>query len=75
MKIGIISDTHDNVPKIKEAVIVGLPDSMMGEEIHACIILKEGETATQEEIIAYSKGRMAAYKCPKTVPFPIFFVK
>jgi len=56
-------------PKIKEAVIVGLPDPNLGEEIHACIVLKENETATPTELIEYSRERLAAYKCPKTVTF------
>jgi len=56
-------------PKVKEAVVVGIPDPVLGEEIHASIVLKEGESATQEEIIEYSKERMAAYKCPKVVHF------
>ncbi len=56
-------------PKIAEAVIAGLPDPNTGEEIHAAIVLKEKQTATSEEIISYSKERMAAYKCPKTVCF------
>jgi len=56
-------------PKVKEAVVVGIPDPVLGEEIHASVVLKEGESATQEEIIEYSKERMAAYKCPKAVHF------
>ena len=56
-------------PKIEEAVITGLPEANTGEEIHAAIVLKENQTATAEEIISYSKERMAAYKCPKTVCF------
>lgn len=55
--------------KIKEAVVIGLPDPITGEEIHACVVLKENETATPAEIIEYTKERMAAYKCPKTVFF------
>ncbi|MBN1896019.1 long-chain fatty acid--CoA ligase [bacterium] len=56
-------------PAVQDAVVVGLPDPIMGEEIYACIVLKEGMSATQEEIIAYTKERMAAYKCPKSVFF------
>ena len=56
-------------PKIKEAVVVGVSDDIYGEEIHAAIVLKEGETATQDEIIDYSKERMAAYKCPRLIHF------
>lgn len=56
-------------PKVKEVVVVGLPDSRQGEEIHACIVLKEGEEATPEEIIEYIKERIAAYKCPRIIHF------
>ena len=56
-------------PKVKEAVVVGIPDALHGEEIHACIVLRNGERATQEEMIAYVKERMAAYKCPKVIHF------
>ena len=56
-------------PKIKEAVVVGVPDAIQGEEIYACIVLREGEEATPGEIIDYSKERMAAYKCPKAIRF------
>ncbi|MBN2104982.1 AMP-binding protein [bacterium] len=56
-------------PKVKEAVVVGLPDNLTGEEIHAGVVLKGNETATPAEIIDYTKERMAAYKCPKTVFF------
>ena len=56
-------------PKVAETIIVGLPDSHMGEEIHAAVVLKPGETATPDEIITYSHERMANYKCPKTVHF------
>ena len=56
-------------PKVKEAVVVGVPDPRQGEEIHACIVLKEGEEATQEEIIEYIKERIAAYKCPRIIHF------
>ncbi len=56
-------------PKVLECVVVGLPDSRMGEEIHAGVVLKKGESATPEEIISYCREMMAAYKAPKTVTF------
>ncbi len=56
-------------PKVMEAVVVGVPDPVQGEEIHAGIVLKDGEEATQEEIIEYIKERIATYKCPKVVHF------
>jgi long-chain acyl-CoA synthetase len=56
-------------PKIREAVVVGLPDPVQGEEIHACAVVKPGETAEEAEIIDYVRERIALYKCPKSVVF------
>lgn len=56
-------------PQIAETVIVGLPDSQMGEDIHAAVVLRDSETGDVNEILAYSRERMANYKCPKTVHF------
>ncbi|MCP4668739.1 MAG: long-chain fatty acid--CoA ligase, partial [Deltaproteobacteria bacterium] len=56
-------------PKIKDLVIVGIPDDLKGEVPKAFIQLKEGETATLEEIRAFCKPRMAPYKAPVAVEF------
>ena len=56
-------------PKIQEAVSVGIPDPYRGETVKAYIVLKKGETATGEEIIAFCKEKLAAYKVQKLVEF------
>ncbi len=56
-------------PKIFEAAVFGVPDEKWGEAVNAAIVLKEGETATQEEIIAFCKEYQAAYKAPKAIVF------
>jgi long-chain acyl-CoA synthetase len=56
-------------PKVKEGISVGLPDPRKGERIKVYIILKEGETATPEEFIAYFKERLTPYKVPSEVEF------
>lgn len=56
-------------PKIKEAAVIGVPDEKRGETVKAFIILKEGEAATEEEIIQWAKERMAAYKYPRIIEF------
>jgi len=56
-------------PKVKEGISVGLPDSRKGERIKVYIILKEGETATAEEFIAYFKEKLTPYKVPSEVEF------
>ncbi|MBU2548915.1 MAG: long-chain fatty acid--CoA ligase, partial [Proteobacteria bacterium] len=56
-------------PKVQEAVTVGIPDQYRGETVKAYVVLKPGETATQEEIIAFAREKLAAYKSPKAVEF------
>ena len=56
-------------PKVKEVAAVGVPDEYKGEVPKVFIVLKEGETATEEEIIAYCKENLAKYKIPKYVEF------
>jgi long-chain acyl-CoA synthetase len=56
-------------PKVKEAAVIGVPDERRGETVKAFVVLKEGETATEEEIIAFCRERMAAYRVPRIVEF------
>ncbi len=56
-------------PKVQEAVVVGVPDPRRGETVKAFLVLKPGETATEKEIIAFCKERLAPYKVPKMVEF------
>jgi long-chain acyl-CoA synthetase len=56
-------------PKIREAAVVGVPHDEWGEEIGAAIVLMEGEDLAPEEVSAYVKDRIAAYKYPRVVWF------
>src|SRR5574340_562469 len=57
-------------PKVKEAVVVGVPhEEFMGEKIKAYIVLKDGATATAEEIIEYCRQELSKFKVPKEVEF------
>jgi long-chain acyl-CoA synthetase len=57
-------------PKVKDAVVVGLPhEEFLGEKIKAYIVLKEGETATEEEIIQFCSEQLSKFKVPKEVEF------
>lgn len=56
-------------PKVAMAAVVGVPDPLKGELAKAFIILKKGETATEEEIIRFTRDRMAKYKAPRSVEF------
>jgi long-chain acyl-CoA synthetase len=55
--------------KVLEVAVAGLPDPHRGETVKAWIVLKPGETATEQEIIEWSKERLASYKYPRQVEF------
>jgi len=56
-------------PKIREAAVVGVPHNEWGEEIGAAVVLHDGEELPTEEVSAYVKERIAAYKYPRVVWF------
>jgi long-chain acyl-CoA synthetase len=56
-------------PKTAEAAVVGMADPVMGEDVLAFVVLKDGETATAAEVMAFCETRIARFKCPKEVRF------
>ena len=56
-------------PKVLEACAIGVPDAYSGERIKAFVVLKPGETATEEEIIEYCRQNLVKYKVPKYIEF------
>ena len=56
-------------PKVSDVQVIGVPDKQYGEEIMACVILKEGETSDADEIKTYVRNNMAKHKVPKYVDF------
>jgi len=56
-------------PKVKEAVCFGVRDPYRGQTVRACIVLKEGESATPGEIIEFCQERLARFKVPKLLEF------
>jgi long-chain acyl-CoA synthetase len=56
-------------PDVSLAAVIGVPHDQYGEEIKAFVVRKEDATATEAEIIAWSKENMAAYKYPREIVF------
>ena len=64
-----IEDLLRGNPKIVDVYVYGVPDERLGEEVAAAIKLKQGETATNEEIRAFCDGCIARFKIPRQIRF------
>jgi len=64
-----IEDVLYEHPKVREAAAAGIPVAGKGERVKVYVVLKEGQTATEEEIIAFCRDNLAPYKVPKFVEF------
>ena len=56
-------------PKVRDVAVIGRPDPKWGEAVHAVIVLREGGTASEAEILDWCADRIAGYKRPKSVSF------
>ena len=56
-------------PKVRDVQVIGVPDKQYGEEILAAIILKDGESMTEDEMKAYIRSHMARHKVPRYIEF------
>lgn len=56
-------------PAVAEASVAGIPDAKQGESVKAWVVLKTGKSATAEEIQAWCREKLVAYKVPKSIEF------
>ena len=56
-------------PKVSDVQVIGVPDEKYGEEIMACVILKDGESMTEQEMKDFVAASMARHKVPRYVDF------
>ena len=57
---------HDEISLV---AVIGIPHDQMGEEIKAYVVLEEGSTLSESDVIEYTKNKLAAYKYPRLVEF------
>ena len=56
-------------PKIADASVIGMPDKLRGERVYAFVVLKEGATATPDEVAKFCKEELVRYKVPRKIIF------
>jgi acyl-CoA synthetase (AMP-forming)/AMP-acid ligase II len=64
-----VEDAINKHPAVLEAAVVGVPDEIWGESVKALVVLKQGQKATEEEIVEVCRKNLASYKKPKSVEF------
>ena len=64
-----IDDVLYRHPAIEAAAVIGIADELYGEAVAAFVVLKPGETASEEDLKNFCRARLADYKCPQTFRF------
>jgi fatty-acyl-CoA synthase len=64
-----VEDAIFSHPEVAEVAVIGIPDTKWGEMVMALVVTTEGSTLTEPDLIAYTKTKLAGYKCPKVVEF------
>jgi len=62
-----VEDAVFSHPEVAEVAVIGVPDEKWGELVTALVVVTPGSSLTPEEIIAYTRTKLAGYKCPKKV--------
>ena len=56
-------------PAVHDVACIGIPHEEMGEELRALVVLTEGQSASEDEILTYCRARLSSFKCPRSVEF------
>ena len=56
-------------PKVADVAVIGVPDEKWGETVKACVVMKPDESLSEDEVIEWTRNKIAKFKCPKSVDF------
>jgi long-chain acyl-CoA synthetase len=62
-----VEDVLYEHPAVREAAVIGVPDAYRGETVKAFVSLRPGQAPEPDELVAFCKERMSAYKCPRHI--------
>jgi acyl-CoA synthetase (AMP-forming)/AMP-acid ligase II len=57
------------LPAVRAVAVIGLPDQFWGERVHALVVLNEGHSLVEEDVIAHCRAVLSSYKKPKSIEF------
>jgi acyl-CoA synthetase (AMP-forming)/AMP-acid ligase II len=64
-----VEDAIFSHPEVAEVAVIGVPDEKWGELVLALVVKSDGSTLSEDDVITYTKTKLAGYKCPKKVEF------
>jgi fatty-acyl-CoA synthase len=64
-----VEDAIFSHPEVAEVAVIGVPDEKWGELVMALVVTSGGSSLTGADLIAYTKTKLAGYKCPKVIEF------